>query len=156
MALHVQWDWIRSSAMSPRELVGVHLPEFRRRVSNHREKWYINPNGRSYIRRLRPVDMLIMTELNRMSAVEATFLNWITTERTLAIECHGIRSCFSPEELDSSMDRCLVVITEQVEGVERLLELGVLRYLQDVASCLLSNTATFIHEVSRKVPGRIQ
>lgn len=83
-----------------------------------------------------------------MSLSEATLLNWLSTERTLVMECHAIGSCVSPEELDSSMQRCLAIVAEQVEGVELLLQLGILRYLQDVASCLLSSTTTFIHEVS--------
>lgn len=89
--------------------------------------------------------------MNNMSPEEATFLNWLTTERSLALECHAIGSCFSPEEFDSSMQRCLAIVTEQVEGAEALLQMGILRYLQDVASCLLSNTTTFVHEVSRAI-----
>jgi len=83
----------------------------------------------------------------QMSPTETKFLDWVSFERSFEIERYTIRASTTSEELEDALHRCLMAVSSVVEGVERLSNCEILRYLQDVASCILSNAASFVKQV---------
>jgi hypothetical protein len=82
-----------------------------------------------------------------MSPTETKFLDWLASERGFEIERYTIGACTTNEEVEDALHRCLMAVASIVDGAETLLNCDVLRYLQDVASCILSNAASFVKQV---------
>jgi hypothetical protein len=83
-----------------------------------------------------------------MSPTETKFLDWLASERSFEIERYTIGASTTNEEVEDALHRCLMAVAGIVDGVEKLSSCDVLRYLQDVASCILSNAASFVKQVS--------
>lgn len=149
LALNTHWDWMRKSFTDPRELVAVHIPELRRRTERHRQKWYRAAEGRSEQRIASgPVVWSDQLVENQTSIGESRYLDWLSTERNLAVEQYTVDHCHNPDEIEDGLSRCLAVILDTVVGVEELFNMGILRYLQDTTSLVLSKATGFLRQVS--------
>lgn len=143
MKIEIEWQWMSTSALSAKEIAAIHVPRIRNRSESHRDKWYRLPTGMLLLSCHEAENVVD----RQMSPTETKFLDWLSSERNFEIERYTIGASTTNEEVEDALHRCLIAVAGIVEGVETLSNCEILRYLQDVASCILSNAASFVKQV---------